>query len=59
MGMEVNNLNALSSNLVIDERGIIRHISLGAAIEGNNEMLLHDLRDAVERLKRSGHRQLE
>jgi len=52
------NVLSYPSNLVIDERGMIRHISLGAAIEGNNEILLHDLGEAVERLKRVGNGQL-
>ncbi len=52
------NVLSYPTNLVIDEQGIIRHISLGSAIEGNNEVLLHDLQDAVERLKRSDLRQL-
>jgi peroxiredoxin len=46
------NVLSYPTNLVIDEEGIIRHISHGAAIEGNNESLLHDLGDAMERLKK-------
>lgn len=52
------NVLSYPTNLVIDEQGIIRHISLGAAVEGNNDVLRHELNEAIERLRHSDDKEL-
>lgn len=52
------NVLSYPTNLVIDEQGIIQHISLGAAVEGNNDVLRCELDEAIQRLRHSDHKEL-
>lgn len=45
------NVYSYPVNLVIDQQGVIHDINLGAAVDGDNEMLVRSIGSAIERLK--------